>query len=135
MISIILRELVVSGLREWMASRGLRNVVQVGKLGKAKTATQMLSLIILLVMLPLPVPSSLVQSSLSSPSWITSLSTFSQSIPLDWGSMGISQEVGQMIFKMGISAFYVSAFLAVLSGGSYLQAAWPILMLENPKSL
>jgi CDP-diacylglycerol--glycerol-3-phosphate 3-phosphatidyltransferase len=40
-IIIIYREIMVSGLREWMASRGERHKVQVALLGKLKTALQM----------------------------------------------------------------------------------------------
>lgn len=45
---IIARELLVSALREWMASRGLRDKVAVNFLGKLKTTAQMLALIALL---------------------------------------------------------------------------------------
>lgn len=45
---ILARELAVSALREWMASKGLRNIVQVGFQGKVKTALTMLSLTFLL---------------------------------------------------------------------------------------
>lgn len=46
---ILAREIAVSALREWMAGKGLRNVVQVGFQGKLKTATSMLSLTLLLL--------------------------------------------------------------------------------------
>jgi CDP-diacylglycerol--glycerol-3-phosphate 3-phosphatidyltransferase/cardiolipin synthase len=46
---ILARELSVSALREWMASKGLRNVVQVGLQGKVKTALTMVSLTLLLM--------------------------------------------------------------------------------------
>ncbi len=45
---IIGREIVVSALREWMAELGARAQVAVSKLGKWKTAAQMVALIILL---------------------------------------------------------------------------------------
>ncbi|MFD1259708.1 CDP-diacylglycerol--glycerol-3-phosphate 3-phosphatidyltransferase [Entomomonas asaccharolytica] len=47
-IIIVGREIVVSALREWMAELGARTNVAVSKLGKWKTAAQMLALIILL---------------------------------------------------------------------------------------
>jgi CDP-diacylglycerol--glycerol-3-phosphate 3-phosphatidyltransferase len=49
-IAILTREIFISALREWMASaiEGGRDVVQVGFVGKLKTATQMFSLSILL---------------------------------------------------------------------------------------
>jgi CDP-diacylglycerol---glycerol-3-phosphate 3-phosphatidyltransferase len=46
---ILAREIAVSALREWMASRGIRNLVQVGYQGKLKTATTMISLTLLLL--------------------------------------------------------------------------------------
>lgn len=47
-IIIISREIVVSGLREWMAKQGLSNVVSVIYLGKIKTTLQMISITVLL---------------------------------------------------------------------------------------
>lgn len=41
---ILAREISISALREWMAERGKRNVVQVGFAGKLKTALTMISL-------------------------------------------------------------------------------------------
>jgi phosphatidylglycerophosphate synthase len=46
---ILAREIGVSALREWMAQRGLRDIVKVGFQGKAKTALTMISLSLLLV--------------------------------------------------------------------------------------
>eukprot|EP00667_Euglena_gracilis_P016401 EG_transcript_17134 len=46
--AILVREIAVSALREWMAEQGLRNVVQVGFAGKCKTAMQMVALTLLL---------------------------------------------------------------------------------------
>lgn len=45
---IIGREILVSALREWMASRGKRDVVAVAFAGKVKTTVQMIAIIILL---------------------------------------------------------------------------------------
>ena len=45
---IIGREIVVSALREWMAELGERGAVAVGKIGKFKTALQMIAITILL---------------------------------------------------------------------------------------
>ncbi len=45
---IIGREIVISALREWMAELGARAQVAVSRLGKWKTAAQMLALVILL---------------------------------------------------------------------------------------
>lgn len=46
---ILARELAVSALREWMAQKGLRDVVKVGYQGKVKTALTMVSLTLLLL--------------------------------------------------------------------------------------
>lgn len=46
---ILAREIAVSALREWMAEKGLREVVQVGYQGKLKTALTMTSLTLLLL--------------------------------------------------------------------------------------
>lgn len=50
---IIGREIVVSALREWMAELGERCTVAVGKLGKSKTAFQMIAIGLLLYAKPL----------------------------------------------------------------------------------
>lgn len=49
---IIAREVFVSALREWMASRNLRDMVAVGFIGKVKTTVQMLAIIVLLAYTP-----------------------------------------------------------------------------------
>lgn len=50
---IIGREITISALREWMASIGARGSVAVSKLGKIKTAAQMLAIVLLLWNAPL----------------------------------------------------------------------------------
>ena len=45
---IIGREIVISALREWMSELGERGAVAVGRLGKSKTAFQMISISVLL---------------------------------------------------------------------------------------
>lgn len=47
-VVIIGREILISALREWMAELGARAQVAVSRLGKWKTAAQMLALVILL---------------------------------------------------------------------------------------
>jgi CDP-diacylglycerol--glycerol-3-phosphate 3-phosphatidyltransferase len=49
---IIAREIFVSALREWMATRNLRDSVAVGFIGKVKTTVQMLAIIVLLAYTP-----------------------------------------------------------------------------------
>lgn len=46
---ILMREIAVSALREWMASQQVRNVVKVGLLGKIKTSCTMASLTLFLL--------------------------------------------------------------------------------------
>ena len=52
-IIIISREITVSALREWMSELGNRTAVQVSFIGKAKTAAQMTSLVLLIYQQPL----------------------------------------------------------------------------------
>ncbi|QJD58258.1 CDP-diacylglycerol--glycerol-3-phosphate 3-phosphatidyltransferase [Pseudomonas sp. gcc21] len=49
---IIGREIVISALREWMAELGARAQVAVSRLGKYKTAAQMVALVVLLANTP-----------------------------------------------------------------------------------
>lgn len=49
---LIAREVFVSALREWMASRQLRDMVAVGYIGKVKTTVQMIAIIVLLAYVP-----------------------------------------------------------------------------------
>ncbi len=52
-IFIVSREIIISGLREWMAGIGQAKLVAVAYLGKVKTTVQMLSIIILLSQEPI----------------------------------------------------------------------------------
>jgi len=47
-VIIIAREISVSALREWMAELGSREAVQVSFFGKAKTTTQLISLLLMI---------------------------------------------------------------------------------------
>jgi CDP-diacylglycerol--glycerol-3-phosphate 3-phosphatidyltransferase len=51
---IVAREILVSALREWMAEIGKRTSVAVSALGKVKTFLQMVAIILLLVIDPVP---------------------------------------------------------------------------------
>lgn len=51
-ILIVSREIIISGLREWMAIIGESSVVSVAWLGKAKTTVQMLAITVLLSQQP-----------------------------------------------------------------------------------
>ena len=50
---IVMREIAVSALREWMAEMGKRASVAVGYIGKVKTAVQMIALVLLVWYSPL----------------------------------------------------------------------------------
>ena len=95
---ILCREIFVSALREWMAERKARAAVQVGPLGKVKTALQMISTVMIIAFLP-------TSNSFKG--------LFSDNPPL---------------FQCGLFMFYVSTFLTVLSGAQYFVAALPKLM-------
>jgi CDP-diacylglycerol--glycerol-3-phosphate 3-phosphatidyltransferase len=97
---IINREIAVSALREWMAEQGQRSVVQVGNLGKVKTALQMISTALLLEACP-------------------GAANFDIAL-----SIGLSRPT---IFSLGMTLLYLSAALTLISGYQYFNAAWPIL--------
>lgn len=52
-VIIIAREISISALREWMAELGDRTAVRVSFIGKAKTTTQLISLLLLIYQEPL----------------------------------------------------------------------------------
>jgi phosphatidylglycerophosphate synthase len=126
-LAIVLREITVSSLREWLAGRNLRHLVKVSSVGKAKTAAQMTSLALLLLTLPLPVPTVSLQRARTAPSWLQSFLVFTQETSFDNAAVGLGQGAGRALFQAAISLFYFSTFLTVLSGGLYVHAAWPIL--------
>ena len=107
---IINREIAVSALREWMAEQGQRSVVQVGNLGKVKTALQMISTALLLEACP-------------------GAANFDIAL-----SIGLSRPT---IFSLGMTLLYLSAALTLISGYQYFNAAWPILksaaFVQGPK--
>mmetsp|Transcript_20043 Transcript_20043/g.33546 ORF Transcript_20043/g.33546 Transcript_20043/m.33546 type:complete len:372 (-) Transcript_20043:269-1384(-) len=102
---IMFREIGVSALREWMAERSLRNVVQVGKMGKYKTAFQMIATALLLIVIPDNSPG--------------------LDLCITWGFSK------PLVFITGMAMLYLSTFLTLVSGASYLNAAWPTL--TNPE--
>lgn len=97
---MINREIAISALREWMAERGKRATVQVGNLGKVKTALQMISTALLLEACP-------------------GAANFDIAL-----SIGLSRPT---IFSIGIALLYLSTGLALISGFQYFQSAWPVL--------
>eukprot|EP01036_Dinobryon_divergens_P031565 gene31565-40990_t len=108
----ICREIAVSALREWMAERGLRDTVKVGTLGKVKTALQMLSIILLLLVIPgggnveVDIVSSLTKS---------------------------QAEEDEKLFLMaaGMISLIASAVAATVSGVQYFAAALPLLLAPS----
>lgn len=92
----------VSGLREWMATKGLRSTVRVGSIGKLKTLFQMISIILLL------------HSSYNLPA-------LALSNPFDLTLHN------QKLYFVGFILFYISTFLSLLSAGQYFNAALPVL--------
>lgn len=99
---ILCREMAISALREWMASQGLRSVVQVGNLGKVKTALQMIAISFLLLVFP-------GQHS---------------------GDVDICAILGlpkHAVFLVGLAALYSCTVATMVSGWQYFYAAWPTL--------
>eukprot|EP01039_Chlorochromonas_danica_P004937 gene4937-5420_t len=99
---ILCREMAISALREWMASQGLRSVVQVGNLGKVKTALQMIAISFLLLVFP-------GQHS---------------------GDVDICALLGlpkHAVFLVGLAALYSCTVATIVSGWQYFHAAWPTL--------
>ena len=105
---VLAREIAVSALREWMASKQLRNVVKVGFMGKLKTAFQMIAIGILLAV-PFPLADS-----------------FNFEKP-----MKSFESPQYCLWALGLFLLYVSTFLTVTSGMVYFNAAAPVLMAER----
>mmetsp|Transcript_28578 Transcript_28578/g.43735 ORF Transcript_28578/g.43735 Transcript_28578/m.43735 type:complete len:327 (+) Transcript_28578:293-1273(+) len=100
---ILAREISVSALREWMASKGKRDSVKVGFQGKCKTALTMLSLTVILA-----VPDG----------WSAVDFGINGLIALDW----------DFVMNIGMVMLYLSALVTVTSGSVYFKAAAPVLM-------
>jgi CDP-diacylglycerol--glycerol-3-phosphate 3-phosphatidyltransferase len=97
---ILAREIAVSALREWMASRGQRDSVKVGFQGKCKTALTMTALSVILA------------------------------VPDGWSvASAVKQAVGwDLVMNIGMIMLYMSAVVTVTSGSVYFKAAAPVLM-------
>jgi len=106
---ILAREIAVSALREWMASKGKRDSVKVGFQGKVKTAATMVALTIVL-----SVPDSVGLS------WVPSQLV---SLTGGWLSGG-----WPLLMNLGMSLLFLSSFVTVTSGSVYFRAAAPVLM-------
>jgi CDP-diacylglycerol--glycerol-3-phosphate 3-phosphatidyltransferase len=105
---IVCRELAISALREWMASRGIREVVKVGKLGKVKTTLQMVATSLLLFAAPV----------------------FSTDLDLCY-LFGIPK---LFVLLSGLGALYLATIATVLSGSEYFFAALPYLLQSNEEN-
>lgn len=100
---ILAREIAVSALREWMASRGKRDSVKVGFQGKCKAALTMVSLTIVLA---------------APDGW--SVADLGIKVPLSFNS--------SLVMNVGLAMLYLSAFVTVTSGSVYFKAAAPALL-------
>lgn len=95
---IVGRELAISGLREWMSGKGLRQAVKVSYLGKVKTTMQMIATSLLLLVFP-------------------GISTDIDLCVL-WGLPKPT------VFVVGLLTLYIATIATVLSGVDYFLAAW-----------
>lgn len=97
---ILAREIAVSALREWMASRGARDSVKVGFQGKCKTALTMASLTVILA------------------------------VPDGWSVATALQKAAgwDLVMNTGMAMLFMSAFVTITSGSVYFRAAAPVLM-------
>lgn len=103
---ILAREIAVSALREWMASKGLRESVKVGFQGKCKTALTMMALTVVLA-----VPDG----------W----NVRQNLLPL---SIALKATGWNLVMNVGVLMLYLSAVVTVTSGSVYFQAAAPVLL-------
>lgn len=109
---VLLREIAVSALREWMAQQGVREEVKVGKLGKWKTALQMVSISLLLAS--------------SNPDYGDIVTE--TAVVVGESSVGLLQS---FFLSIGLITFYGSTILTIVSGYQYFKAAWPRLSKTN----
>jgi CDP-diacylglycerol---glycerol-3-phosphate 3-phosphatidyltransferase len=111
---VLCREISVSALREWMSSKGERDTVQVGNLGKWKTALQMISISLLLFS--------------SNPTDAAAAAAASGNLD----DVGLMQS---MILSLGLLGFYISTALTMVSGYQYFKVAWPRLQPSASSSI
>lgn len=103
---ILAREIAVSALREWMASKGKRDSVKVGFQGKVKTAATMVALTIVM-----SVP---------------------DAVGLKWNiSQLLKLETWNCVMSVGMLLLFLSSFVTITSGSVYFKAAAPVLMGEE----
>ena len=100
---ILMREIAVSALREFMAERQIRAVVKVKFIGKLKTALTMISIAMILL-----VPGN-----------------------YDYSTPQLMKENWTHLYRSGFGLFFISTFLTVYSGGQYFFAAAPYLSRDN----
>jgi phosphatidylglycerophosphate synthase len=105
-VTIICREISVSALRDWMAQKGHNVTIEVSKLGKIKTAMQMISIVILLEASP-------------------------GANILQFDILSYSPVPKPVTFLIGLLLFFASTILTVFSGMQYLIASWPFLVAPN----
>jgi len=117
----VVRDIVISSLREWMAKANRAALTKVSRLGKLKTALQMVSIVLLLEG---------TKGALFKYNAATASSGIAQSLPLGLKTLdnfnllhvfgGMSQETSLVI---GIALFALSTVLTLISAGEYLKLA------------
>lgn len=118
---VILREVYVSALREWMASAGMRNVVAVAAIGKWKTATQMLALVVLMWALH-QVPPPIVPA--AAPNAAAAGATADSMLVEGAVTVGPATVASGPMLVLGEALLMVAALLSVLSCLQYTLGAW-----------
>ncbi len=99
-VIIIAREILISALGEWMASKGHRDAVAVAFTGKLKTTLQMIAIIVLMMVSP------------ETPQWLLNL-------------LGTTPSLWLLFLGYGLIA--VAALLSFYSAIHYLRVARPYL--------
>lgn len=121
---ILARELGVSALREWMASRGKRDNVKVGMQGKVKAALTMVSLTCMLL-----VPEGVGLESVGWTRYFGRLGVGGMGSILQRSEEVVAKNSG-LAWMLGPSLLmlFASAIITVTSGSVYFRAALPVLL-------
>lgn len=110
-VIILLRELYVSGLREFLGSRKV--TLPVSSMGKLKTATQMLSIIVLLIPLAMNPPG---QINFPCKLVAKAAELTTSCIDQPW--------ILQAANNAGLPLLYLAALLAFVSAAAYTRSCW-----------
>ena len=123
---ILARELGVSALREWMASRGKRDNVKVGMQGKVKAALTMVSLTCMLL-----VPEGVGLESVGWTRYFGRLGVGGMgNMNILYGPEEVMAKNSGLAWMLGPSLLmlFASAIITVTSGSVYFRAALPVLL-------